>query len=161
MRHFIFILLLLFVAVVPAQAMKTQDLTVHTRIGPYTFHVEIAETEGEREKGLMFRQTLAADDGMLFLFGKPQPVVMWMKNTFIPLDMLFVRSDCVITAMRERAVPQSEDHISSEAPVSAVVELNGGTIARLHIRLGDTVASAGIGSAPGQGPGRCALPPAA
>ena len=101
--------------------------------------VELATSPAQLEQGLMFRQSLPADAGMLFDFKAPQPAMMWMKNTLIPLDMLFVDGQGRIVSLHERAVPGSLETIGSGAPVRAVVELNGGTVARLGIKPGDRV----------------------
>jgi uncharacterized membrane protein (UPF0127 family) len=91
------------------------------------------------EQGLMFRRNLAADAGMLFDFGEPQMAAMWMKNTLIPLDMLFVDATGHIVNIHQRAVPQSLESLGATAPVRAVIELNGGTTTRLNIQPGDRV----------------------
>ena len=87
----------------------------------------------------MFRTNLAPDAGMLFDYKQPIVATMWMRNTLIPLDMLFVDAQGRIVNIHERAVPQSLDVIAAAAPVRAVIELNGGTAARLEIRPGDRV----------------------
>jgi uncharacterized protein len=106
----------------------------------YTFEVEIAETFEEKARGLMHRRSLALDGGMLFVFTKELRQSMWMKNTLIPLDMLFIRQNGRIAHIHERAVPGSLATISSRGRVLAVLELRGGTAARLGIRKGDRVA---------------------
>lgn len=106
------------------------------------FSIELARDDTQRGMGLMFRQKLAADSGMLFDFQTDQEVSMWMKNTFIPLDMLFVRADGIIQRIAERTVPQSLEIIPSQGKVRAVLEVNGGTVARLHIHPGDRVSHA-------------------
>ena len=90
------------------------------------FTVEIADTEELRSRGLMFRQRLPEDRGMLFDFGEPRPVSMWMKNTYISLDMLFIREDGTIAYIAENTVPKSLDTIGVSEPVLAVLELAGG-----------------------------------
>jgi hypothetical protein len=105
----------------------------------HSFDVELAETPAEQERGLMFRQELAPNAGMLFDFKQPTMATMWMRNTLIPLDMLFVDASGRIVNIHERAVPQSDAIIAAAAPVRAVVELNGGTAARLGIKAGDRV----------------------
>jgi len=134
-------LLLLGFAPAAAQLARfpTAELTVVTGSGPHKFKVEVATTPEQLEQGLMFRQNLAADGGMIFDFKAPQPAMMWMKNTLIPLDMLFVDGQGRIVSLHERAVPGSLETIGSGAPVRAVVELNGGTVARLGIKPGDRV----------------------
>ena len=87
----------------------------------------------------MFRRSLAADAGMLFDFGAARPASFWMRNTLIPLDMLFIDAEGHVADIHERAVPLSEDPIESKVPVRAVLEVNGGTVSRLGIKLGDVV----------------------
>ena len=99
----------------------------------HSFHVELAIKPAERERGLMYRQSLAADAGMLFDFQEDRLVSMWMKNTFIPLDMLFIAKDGTIVTVAADTVPQSLDVISSGRPVRAVLEINGGEAARQNI----------------------------
>jgi hypothetical protein len=103
------------------------------------FVVEIARTPAERSRGLMHRDRLEADEGMLFVYEAEQPVTMWMRDTRIPLDMLFIGAEGTIVKIRERAVPYSEEVINSEKPVVAVLEVNGGTASRYGIRPGDRV----------------------
>ena len=115
-------------------------LVIHGADGrDHRFTVELARTEKEREYGLMNRSSMPPDHGMLFDFGKDAPVYMWMKDTLIPLDMLFIDRTGKIAAIAQRAVPMSETIIPSAAPVRAVLELNGGTAERLHIAIGDRV----------------------
>jgi uncharacterized membrane protein (UPF0127 family) len=121
------------------ERFPTAALTIMSASGAHKFTVEVATTPAQLEQGLMFRQSLAPDAGMLFDFKAPQPVMMWMKNTLIPLDMLFVDAQGRIVNIHERAVPGSLATIESAAPVRAVIELNGGTAARLGIRPGDRV----------------------
>jgi hypothetical protein len=121
------------------QTFPTSELTIVTASGPHPFRIELATTPEQMAQGLMFRRQLAPDAGMLFDFGQPIMATMWMKNTLIPLDMLFVDQDGRIVNIRERAVPESLDTIAAAAPVRAVIELNGGTAARLDIRPGDRV----------------------
>jgi uncharacterized protein len=117
----------------------TAELTIVTAAGPHKFAVELAATPAQMEQGLMFRRSLAADSGMLFDFKTPSMATMWMKNTLIPLDMLFVDERGRIVNIAERTVPESTDTVAAAAPVRAVIELNGGTAARLGIRPGDKV----------------------
>lgn len=121
------------------QQFPTAPLTVATANGPHKFTVEVATTPAQLEQGLMFRRSMAPDAGMLFDFRAPTMAAMWMKNTFIPLDMLFVDAQGRIVNIHERAIPQSLETIAAAAPVRAVIELNGGTAARLGIRPGDRV----------------------
>lgn len=121
------------------QRFPIAELTIVTAGGKHKFAVELATTPAQMEQGLMFRQSLAPDAGMLFDFKVPSMASMWMKNTFIPLDMLFVDARGHIVNIGERTVPGSLDPVSAAAPVRAVIELNGGTAARLGIRPGDRV----------------------
>ena len=121
------------------QRLATADLVIVGAGGPHHFTVELADTPAEMEQGLMFRQDLAPDAGMLFDFKQPTMATMWMRNTLIPLDMLFVDAHGRIVNIHERAVPQSDDVIAAAAPVRAVIELNGGTAERLGIAPGDRV----------------------
>jgi uncharacterized membrane protein (UPF0127 family) len=103
------------------------------------FDVELAATAREQTTGLMFRPSLAPGKGMLFLWARPWRAEMWMKNTLVPLDMLFIRSDGVIDTIHANAVPESEVTIASRDPVAATLELPGGTVGRLGIAEGDRV----------------------
>ncbi len=118
---------------------KLEPLTIATETDATMFTVEIADTDALRARGLMFRQRLPEDRGMLFDFGTPRQVSMWMKNTYISLDMLFIRPDGTIAYIAERTVPKSLDTIGVSEPVLAVLELAGGTARRLGIRAGDVV----------------------
>jgi uncharacterized membrane protein (UPF0127 family) len=144
-RRLAAILFYALVLAVPAAAQletfPTGEVTIDTAGGPHKFAVEIATTPAQLEQGLMFRRHLAADAGMLFDFGVPTRATMWMKNTLIPLDMLFVGADGRIVNIHARAVPGSLEAIAAAAPVRAVIELNGGTADRLGIRPGDRVVS--------------------
>jgi uncharacterized membrane protein (UPF0127 family) len=127
------------VALAQLAQFPTAPLTIVTAGGPRTFTVELATTPAQMEQGLMFRQSLAPDAGMLFDYQAPSMAMMWMKNTLIPLDMLFVDTQGRIVNIHERAVPGSLATIAAAAPARAVIELNGGTAARLGIRPGDRV----------------------
>src|SRR5215472_19383180 len=121
------------------QHFPTSELTIISATGPHRFKVELAETPAQMTQGLMFRTSLAPDAGMLFDFKQPTVATMWMRNTLIPLDMLFVDRDGTIIGIAARAVPGSDAIIAAPAPVRAVIELNGGTAARLGIGPGDRV----------------------
>jgi uncharacterized protein len=105
----------------------------------HVFEVEFANTDESRARGLMFRRYMAPNRGMLFDFGAEREVGMWMQNTYIPLDMLFIRADGIVTRIEERTEPLSTRTISSGGPVRSVLELNGGLTANLGIRAGDRV----------------------
>lgn len=124
----------------PPITYETSELTIETAAGArHRFAIEMADTDERRANGLMFRTTMAPDAGMLFDFRTDQPVAMWMRNTFIPLDMLFIARDGRVVNIAERTVPRSEASIWSDGPVRAVLEVNGGTAARLSLRPGDRV----------------------
>ena len=126
----------------------TGQLTIKSGAKSHRFSVEIAQTQRQHTQGLMFRRKMAAEAGMLFVYRRDEPTAMWMKNTFIPLDMLFIGSDGVIEKIAERTVPMSEAVISSGGQVVAVLELNAGTASRLGIKPGDRVVSTALGNAP-------------
>jgi uncharacterized membrane protein (UPF0127 family) len=141
-RHVLVFTLLLVTA--PALALEnfaTSELTIHTAGGPQNFSIELALSDKQMEQGLMFRRSMPANAGMLFDFKQPTNVTMWMKNTVIPLDMLFLDPRGRIIDIHERAVPYSTDVIAGKAPARYVIELNGGTVARLGIKPGDQATS--------------------
>ncbi len=122
-----------------AGSFKWEPLGVVTHHGVRRFRVEVADTEASRERGLMYRKSLAADRGMLFDFKTPQPVAFWMKNTLIPLDMLFIAADGRIIAIARNAAPYSETPIPSGGDVLGVLEIRGGRAAETGIEPGDRV----------------------
>ena len=139
LRLFALAALVLAAAGRPAAAAGTV-VTIDTAAGGhYTFQVELARTEAEQERGLMNRTSLAEDAGMLFLFNPPQSVNFWMKDTLIPLDMLFVAPDGRIINIKSRATPRSLTPIPSGGTVAAVLEVNGGIARTLGIHRGDKV----------------------
>lgn len=119
-----------------------------TDSGPHNFTIELAITPAERALGLMYRRTLPADAGMLFLYDKPQPLNMWMRNTFISLDMVFIGADGKVHRIESRTEPFSTQLISSEGDVQGVLELNAGTAASIGLRAGDEVVYPGLNGAP-------------
>lgn len=118
---------------------KIEPLSITTETDVALFTVEIADTDELRERGLMFRQRLPEDKGMLFDFGQPRTVAMWMKNTYISLDMLFIRADGTIAYIAENTVPKLLDTIGVQEPVLAVLELAGGTVKKKGIKAGDVI----------------------
>jgi uncharacterized membrane protein (UPF0127 family) len=108
-------------------------------IGDDNFSVELADDNAERAKGLMFRETLADDAGMLFLFEDDRPRSFWMKNTLIPLDILFIRSDGTIVHISRNTRPRDESAVPSEFPVRAVLEIPGGQADKRGISVGDKI----------------------
>lgn len=121
------------------QTFEKSKLAIETGAGRHDFTVEIARHQGQQAQGLMFRRKLAADAGMLFLYRRSRPASMWMKNTYIPLDMIYIDRMGTIVGYHERAVPGSLEVITSQKPVSAVLEVNSGTVSRLKIAVGDKV----------------------
>jgi uncharacterized membrane protein (UPF0127 family) len=112
--------------------------------GEAVFQVEVADTPAKRELGLQYRTELAADRGMIFLFPAPSVLSFWMKNTPIPLDMIFIGSDRKIVGIVEQTVPFSLDSRSVPAASQFVLEINGGLAARLGIKPGSAVRFEGI-----------------
>jgi uncharacterized membrane protein (UPF0127 family) len=133
------LLVLLLAGPALAAEFPRGTLTVATAGGRHAFAIEMATSEQQLAQGLMYRRRLDADAGMLFDFGQVRPVSMWMRNTFIPLDMLFIAADGRVVSIAERTVPESLTVLSAPEPVRAVLEVNGGTAARLGIRPGDKV----------------------
>ncbi|MBI3452472.1 MAG: DUF192 domain-containing protein [Rhodospirillales bacterium] len=123
-----------------AVSFPTSALTIEAAGGArHKFTVEIADTDDRRQLGLMHRTALAPDAGMLFDFKADQQVMMWMRNTRIPLDMLFIAHDGRVVNIAQRTVPFSEASVYSDGKVRAVLELNGGTAQRLNLKPGDRV----------------------
>ncbi len=122
---------------VPATALPRSDLLVETASSQFRFEVEIADDPSERAEGLMYRETMADNAGMLFLYPAPQQVQFWMKNTPMSLDILFVRADGTIARIAERTTPFSQDMIASGEEVSAVLEVKAGMMHQLGVRVGD------------------------
>ncbi len=123
----------------PAAQTGAENLSIITKTGSHRFSVEVMRNDEERARGLMFRRFMPADRGMLFDFKVEQPVLMWMKNTFIPLDMVFIARTGAIVSIAENTEPMSERTIPSGPPAYAVLELNAGTAARLGFKPGDRV----------------------
>ena len=125
-----------------AATLDRSPLTIETDHGRFEFQVELAVTPAERSRGLMFRESLADDHGMLFDFGSAKPVAMWMRNTYISLDILFIRADGSISRIARNTEPLSDTVIDSGEPVSAVLELRGGLTSERGIDAGDRVVHA-------------------
>jgi len=122
-----------------AQISKLEPITLEGADSVTMLTAEIADTDELRARGLMFRHFLPEDKAMLFDYQPPRPVAMWMKNTNISLDMLFIREDGTIAAIAQDTVPQSLDTISVQEPVRGVLELAAGTVKRLGLRVNDKV----------------------
>jgi uncharacterized membrane protein (UPF0127 family) len=143
-RRFVFAAPLVLAAVAaraqPADVQfKRSSLTIVAGGHDLKFEVDLATNDAERSRGLMFRKQLGAYEGMLFDFYQEMPVSFWMKNTLIPLDMVFIAGDGTVKHVHANAVPLSTDAIPSLYPVRAVLEINGGSAALLGIKPGDKV----------------------
>jgi uncharacterized membrane protein (UPF0127 family) len=123
-----------------ARAASVQPLEIVTRNGVQVFSVEMATTEQEKETGLMYRKELPDGKGMLFDFSPEQQVSMWMKNTYIPLDMIFIGADGRILRIAENTEPLSTKIIPSGGPAKGVLEVIAGTAKKYGIEPGDRVA---------------------
>ena len=141
------VLLFLLLIAGPARADSSapvvfgqSEVTIATASGTgFHFTVEVAETPDQLHQGLMFRDAMADDAGMLFLLGVDEVASFWMRNTFLPLDMVFIARDGRITNIHRNAAPGSTAIISSTLPVVAVLEVNAGITGRLGIHAGDRV----------------------
>lgn len=132
----------------PAAAFELSEASVLSGGRSHDFRVEVARTRRQHVQGLMFRRHLDADAGMLFVYRRAAPVAMWMKNTYVPLDILFVDRAGVIVEIAQRTMPLSTTNIPSKKPVTAVLEVNAGTVARLGIEIGDRIVSPALPGPP-------------
>jgi uncharacterized protein len=123
----------------PAHAMRRETLKLLTASAERVIDVEVTESAEEKAQGLMFRTRLADTSGMLFFYETPQEITMWMRNTYIPLDMVFIRADGTVHRIEARTEPLSEDIIASRGNVVACLELAGGAAERLGLKPGDRV----------------------
>jgi uncharacterized membrane protein (UPF0127 family) len=121
-----------------------ESLEIVTATGSHKFQIEVARTEQERRVGLMNRRSMPPNHGMLFLFATEQQISMWMKNTFISLDMIFVARNGRVTDVARDAVPMSEAIITSKTPAYAVIELNAGAARAIDLAVGDQVRHSGF-----------------
>jgi uncharacterized protein len=133
----------------PQPDLPKEKLVIVTQDGKeHLFMVEMALTEAQQETGEMFRTSVPEDGGMLFVWEVPEGSQMWMKNTLVPLDMVFINQDGKIRTIVENTTPQSLTAIDSNGPVKGTLELAGGVTAKLNIRVGDTVKQRIFGNAP-------------
>jgi uncharacterized membrane protein (UPF0127 family) len=124
----------------PAPAANGAVVTLHAEGGrAIPFRVELARTQAEQQQGLMYRPHMDADAGMLFIFNEPAPLTFWMKNTLIPLDMVFIDADRKIVGVVENAEPQTETARRVPGISQYVLEINGGLAAKLGVRAGSSV----------------------
>ena len=146
-RHLAYALLValvgaaLVVAPPAARSAEQQTLEIASKSGVHLFAVELAVTDEERSRGLMYRRSVPESYGMLFDFKRDQEVTMWMRNTYVSLDMIFIQSDGRIRRIAENTETESDKIISSGGPVRAVLEVVAGTAKKLGIVAGDRVAS--------------------
>jgi uncharacterized protein len=127
--------------------LPMEVITIDSDHGSETFQVEIAADDATREKGLMFRKSMEPDHGMLFVFPIVEGVAFWMKNTPLPLDIIFIRQDGTISSVAPNAKPFSTEEIPSAEGIKAVLELNGGRAEALGIVPGDRVHAKAFGNA--------------
>jgi uncharacterized membrane protein (UPF0127 family) len=133
----------------PQPPLPKEKLVIIGHGGPdHVFEVEMALTEKQQETGDMFRTSIPQGSGMLFDWGYPRPSQMWMKNTLVSLDMIFINADGTIRSIAENTTPRSLAVIDSRGPVRATLEVVGGTTAKLNIKVGDTVKQRIFGNAP-------------
>lgn len=124
----------------PQPELPKEKLVIVTHDGvEHVFNVEMALTQKQQTVGEMFRTGVAEDGGMLFVWNTPRESTMWMRNTLVPLDMVFINADGTIRSIAENTVPESLATIDSRGPVKATLEMAAGTTARLNIRVGDKV----------------------
>ena len=138
-RNFLFAMITFFSLTAATHIAHAEKVVIQSGKKQHVFNVEIADDELKREKGLMFRKSLDAGTGMLFIFRRPGIENFWMKNTLIPLDMIFIREDGGIVRVYPNAKPNELGVISSQKPVIAVLEINGGEAAKKGIKAGDRV----------------------
>ncbi|WP_297295121.1 DUF192 domain-containing protein [uncultured Methylovirgula sp.] len=145
-RHWrVFGAFLALLAVAPLAGLAQSDrnvLAIETSSGSHPFNVDVMRSQPDLEKGLMFRKSIPADYGMLFDFQREQNIMMWMKNTFIPLDMIFMDKTGKVVGIIANAEPMSEKILSVGVPTDAVLEVRGGTAARIGLKVGDRVRDA-------------------
>jgi uncharacterized membrane protein (UPF0127 family) len=128
----------------PGNSAGTGTLVLKTATGDHSFNIEVMVTDNERSLGLMYRRSLPENSGMLFIYDPPQYATMWMKNTLIPLDMVFISADGRVHRIEENAEPFSETLIPSDGDVVAVLELNGGEADKIGLKPGDKVIYPGL-----------------
>lgn len=138
------VLFVLAVTAAGVHATGSGTVVLKTATGDHNFSVEVMTTNQERALGLMFRRSLPENAGMLFLYDRAQPAAMWMKNTIIPLDMIFIGAGGTVHRIVSHTVPHSTESISSEGDVVAVLELNAGQADKIGLRRGDKVVYPGL-----------------
>jgi uncharacterized protein len=127
--------------------MRRETLAIRTATGELSFDIEIADTPEEKARGLMFRTSVPERTGMLFPYPQASDITMWMRNTYVSLDMVFIRADGTVHRIEAHTEPMSEKVIAAGAPVTAVLELAAGAAARLGVKPGDKVLHRHFGTA--------------
>ena len=122
-----------------SQVSFGQSLIIQTKEKEHTFKTDVADTPKKQEHGLMFKKSIPNDYGMTFLFDREEVIYMWMKNTFIPLDMVFFNAQGIVVHILTNVPPESLEIRSSELPVLGVIEFNAGTVFDKKISIGDRV----------------------
>ena len=135
-----FLVLLSWALTADANAAERSVVEIASKTGVHTFSVEVVDNDADRAKGLMYRRSLPEGSGMLFDFHTEQDVSFWMQNTYIPLDMIFIRADGRILRIAQNTEPLSTRQVPSGGPVRAVLEVIAGTTRKLGIAVGDRVA---------------------
>ncbi|MEL7345138.1 MAG: DUF192 domain-containing protein [Pseudomonadota bacterium] len=135
-RRIVALTLVLFPGPVFAECL-VERIEIRGDFGQAAFAVEVADDPSERSQGLMFRESLPSSSGMLFVYDRPQRAVFWMRNTLIPLDMIFADEDGTVTHIHENAIPLDETGIDGGLGIKFVLEINGGFAARLGLNVGD------------------------
>lgn len=145
MKNYIYILIFISIAFNNANAdtnkitFQNSSLTIQTKDSEYIFNIEIAITEKERSRGLMYRKELKQTEGMLFLYPEKQIIKMWMKNTLIPLDMIFINNNGKIIDIFKMTIPKDLTPIGPNVKLKGVLEINGGLTSYLNINKGDFI----------------------
>ena len=145
MKNYIYILIFISIAFTNANAdtnkitFQNSSLTIQTKDSEYIFNIEIAITEKERSRGLMYRKELKQTEGMLFLYPEKQIIKMWMKNTLIPLDMIFINNNGKIMDIFKMTIPKDLTPIGPDVKLKGVLEINGGLTSYLNINKGDFI----------------------
>ena len=145
MKNYIYILIFISIAFTNANAdtnkitFQKSSLTIQTKDSEYIFNIEIAVTEKERSRGLMYRKELKQTEGMLFLYPEKQIIKMWMKNTLIPLDMIFINNNGKIMDIFKMTIPKDLTPIGPDVKLKGVLEINGGLTSYLNINKGDFI----------------------
>lgn len=144
-RAFAYMIALILLILPVAACSQEGQVVLITEDGQHKFNVELVDTPKTRAQGLMFRQNLGDNEGMLFDFKEQRPVAFWMRNTFIPLDMIFVRADGIIANIHVNALPQDPTSIPSDGPVQFVLEIPGGRSVEIGLAAGDEMQHPRVG----------------